>query len=37
MENLKDAADTQEGFVIDYRKTVFNGLCAACAKVNTTA
>ncbi|MDR2080184.1 MAG: transcriptional repressor [Treponema sp.] len=37
MENLKDTADTQGGFVIDYRKTVFNGLCAACVKVNTTA
>jgi Fur family peroxide stress response transcriptional regulator len=37
MESLKDAADTQGGFVIDYRKTVFNGLCVACANVNTTA
>jgi hypothetical protein len=37
MENLKDVTDTQGGgpqeggFVIDYRKTVFNGLCAQCA------
>jgi Fur family peroxide stress response transcriptional regulator len=37
IESLEDAADTQGGFVIDYRKTVFNGLCAACVKVNTTA
>jgi Fur family peroxide stress response transcriptional regulator len=37
MENLKNAADIQGGFVIDYRKTVFNGLCAACVKVNATA
>jgi Fur family peroxide stress response transcriptional regulator len=37
LENLKDLAYTQEGFVIDYRKTVFNGLCPECAKVKTTA
>jgi Fur family peroxide stress response transcriptional regulator len=37
LENLKDLAYTQEGFVIDYRKTVFNGLCPECAKAKTTA
>jgi Fur family peroxide stress response transcriptional regulator len=38
LENLKDLAYTQEGFVIDYRKTVFNGLCPECGmKVKTTA
>jgi hypothetical protein len=37
METLKGAADIQGGFVIDYRKTVFNGLCAACVKANATA
>jgi Fur family peroxide stress response transcriptional regulator len=38
LENLKDVEDTQGGFVIDYRKTVFNGLCAQCAaEVKTTA
>ncbi|GHT87763.1 hypothetical protein FACS1894137_15410 [Spirochaetia bacterium] len=44
MEILKDVTDTQgggqqdAGFVIDYRKTVFNGLCAQCAqKAKTTA
>jgi Fur family peroxide stress response transcriptional regulator len=37
MENLKDMVHNQGGFVIDYRKTVFNGLCAGCAKEKTTA
>ena len=37
MENLKDAAHTRSGFVIDYRKTVFNGLCAECSEVKSTA
>jgi Fur family peroxide stress response transcriptional regulator len=37
MGNLKDAAHTQSGFVIDYRKTVFNGLCAECSEVKSTA
>jgi Fur family peroxide stress response transcriptional regulator len=37
MKNLKDAAHTQSGFVIDYRKTVFSGLCAECSEVKSTA
>jgi Fur family peroxide stress response transcriptional regulator len=32
MENLKNLAHSQSGFVIDYRKTVFNGLCGRCAE-----
>jgi Fur family peroxide stress response transcriptional regulator len=35
LENLKDLTHTQEGFVIDYRKTVFNGLCPECAVKRT--
>jgi Fur family peroxide stress response transcriptional regulator len=37
MENLEDEALVQNGFVIDYRKTVFNGLCAECSEVKSTA
>ncbi|WP_010254516.1 Fur family transcriptional regulator [Treponema primitia] len=39
MENLKNLSHTQDGFVIDYRKTVFSGLCAECVhkQVKTTA
>jgi Fur family peroxide stress response transcriptional regulator len=37
MENLGDADHTRSGFVIDYRKTVFNGLCAECSVVKSTA
>jgi Fur family peroxide stress response transcriptional regulator len=37
MENLKDAAHVRGGFVIDYRKTIFNGLCAECYEVKSTA
>jgi Fur family peroxide stress response transcriptional regulator len=37
MENLEDAAHTRSGFVIDYHKTVFNGLCAECSEVKSTA
>ncbi|GHV27104.1 transcriptional repressor [Spirochaetia bacterium] len=44
MEKLKDVTDIlrdgrqDAGFVIDYRKTVFNGICSDCVKkVKTTA
>ena len=38
IENLKDMEDTQGGFIVDYCRTVFNGLCAECAeKRKTTA
>jgi Fur family peroxide stress response transcriptional regulator len=37
MEDLKDAAPTRGGFVIDYRRTIFNGLCAGCSEVKSTA
>jgi Fur family peroxide stress response transcriptional regulator len=37
MEHLKGAAHTQGGFVIDYRKTVFTGLCAECSEAKSTA
>jgi Fur family peroxide stress response transcriptional regulator len=36
MEHLKDFEHTQGGFIIDYRKTVFNGLCAECAARETS-
>jgi Fur family peroxide stress response transcriptional regulator len=32
MELLKAVTDNREGFCIDYRKTVFSGLCARCAQ-----
>jgi Fur family peroxide stress response transcriptional regulator len=35
MENLKDMENTQGGFIIDYRRTVFNGLCADCTAKTT--
>jgi Fur family peroxide stress response transcriptional regulator len=35
MEKLKDLTNNKEEIIIDYRKTVFSGLCAQCAK--TTA
>jgi Fur family peroxide stress response transcriptional regulator len=37
VENLKDTVHNQDGFVIDCRKTVFNGLCAECAEAKSTA
>jgi hypothetical protein len=37
MESLGDADHTRSGFVSDYRKTVFNGLCAECSEVKSTA
>jgi Fur family peroxide stress response transcriptional regulator len=35
--NLKAAVPARSGFVIDYRKTVFNGLCAGCSEAKSTA
>jgi Fur family peroxide stress response transcriptional regulator len=37
MEHLQDIVHTPSGFVVDYRKTVFNGLCAECSQVKSTA
>jgi Fur family peroxide stress response transcriptional regulator len=37
LEHLEDAVHTQSGFVVDYRRTVFNGLCAECSEAKNTA
>jgi Fur family peroxide stress response transcriptional regulator len=37
LENLEGAVHTQRGFVVDYRKTLFSGLCAGCSEAKNTA